>query len=193
MQSFILFIICLLIFLLSFSNSHMMQKTRDGHKLEKFETINTKYLPSILTDYLRSNSIPYSLYKIPNYVSDLLKYHKNFSTVYLENQQKYVIILFVPSDKMSADYAAFKPFYDKISQKLKEFSKDYTIISIEYELKADYVYSYDKIAYADLKKYCEKFCLIDPKTNMMFVFKRISNSETEALDVLFQQYNFMKR
>ncbi len=189
MQNLIIFLVIFIIFLFSFSNSHMMQKTRDGKKLENFETVNSQLIPQILANYLRNHSISYSVYKIPNYVRDLFKYHKNFSIIYSEHK-KYSIILFVPSDKLSNDYAAFKPFYDKISEKVKEYPKTFNLISFNYDEKSDYKYSYDKLAYTDLQQYCDKFCFIDPTTNLMFTFNKISNSEVEALDVLFQQYAF---
>ena len=58
-------------------------------------------------------------------------------------------------------------------------------------LPADYHLKYDKDAYNELIKYCGAFCLIDPSKDTIFVFNKITNTEKESLEILFQQYSFL--
>ncbi len=191
MKNLIIFLILLILFIGLYLGINSTVKTRDGHKLERFEVMTTKVLPPILSDYLRNSNIRFAVYKIPNYVKDLMTYHKNFSGIY-GSKNKVSIIVFVPKDKVKSDAPAFVPFYDKLQKLIKEYSTSFNLISIEYDNKSDYIYAWDKVAYQDLEKYCEKFCLIDPKNDLMFVFKYITNTEVDALDVVFQQYSYMQ-
>lgn len=56
---------------------------------------------------------------------------------------------------------------------------------------SNYRLKYDKDAYNELIKYCGAFCLIDPSKDTIFVFNKITNTEKESLEILFQQYSFL--
>ncbi|MGN0030420.1 MAG: hypothetical protein ACI37Q_00520 [Candidatus Gastranaerophilaceae bacterium] len=191
MQGFILFLVLTIVFVVCFSQSQINQKTRTGQKMESMTTLTSQYLSPILSNYLREHYIKYALYKLPNYIIDLLKFNNNFSAAY-SAQDKYLIIIFMPADKLSQEYLSFKPFYDKIYTLVKEYDKKFQLITFEYDKTNEFAQTYDKTAYKDLKKYCDKFCLINPSANTMFVFNKITNTEVEALDVVFQQYNNIK-
>ena len=78
----------------------------------------------------------------------------------------------------------------KVQKLTKEYSKSFNLIVKEDKDSPKYTLHNERIAYKDLKEFCGVFCLIDPAEDTMFVFKKMTNSEIEALDVLFQQYHF---
>lgn len=169
------------------------KKTRNGERYEYFKTETSTYLPQILASYLRTNSIKYRLYKIPNYVIDLLEYNPDFKVAYgISN--KYLIIVFQSEKEMAKD-KNLPMFYAKLNELLKMYSNSFSsiIINTDEEPGKKYVEKAYNIAYKDLKEYCGRFCLIDSKRKTMFVFPKVYYADLEALEVLFQQYDYMTK
>lgn len=191
MRHFILFIILVFIGLFCLQDAHFFSRTNNGERFESFKTETSVVLPPILANYLRESHVRYSIYKVPNYVGDFLTYNKDFSLVY-SSAPKYSVIIFKPKDYVKANATAFEPFYERVQKSLKNYSKSFNLIVIEETVKPKYLLHNDRVAYKDLKKYCGSFCVINPTEWTMFVFNRITKSEVEALDVLFQQYDFNK-
>ena len=81
-----------------------------------------------------------------------------------------------------------KLFDEKIDSVLKRYKGNFNILVFDEESKS-YPFQYDKDAYRDLRVYCKHFCLVDPSRKTIFIFKRISNTEIEALEAVFQQYD----
>lgn len=171
---------------------HLFLKTTHGERFEYFKTETAIVLPQILSNYLYNTQTRYSVYKIPNYVKDLLIYNKDFSVVY-KSKNKYSVIIFKPEENVSKNTNAFTPFYHKVQNLVGEYNKSFNLIVKNETLKPNYPLKADRVAYKDLKEYCNSFCVIDPTNDTMFVFSRISSTETEALEVLFQQYYFKNK
>lgn len=191
MRHFILFVIIVLIGLFCLKDVHFFSKTNSGESFEYFKTETSVVLPPILANYLREAHVRYSVYKIPNYVEDFLTHNKDFSLVY-KSAPKYSIIIFKPRDYVKENAPAFSPFYAKVQKSIKYYSKTFNLIVIEETVTPELLLHNDRVAYKDLKEYCGSFCVIDPTEWTMFVFNKITRSEVEAIDVLFQQYDFNK-
>ena len=187
MKHFVVFLISLVILIIALSNTHMFLKTRNGAPFECFKTETSEALPPILSGYLLNTNIRYHLYKMPNYVIDLLTYDKNFSIIY-KSGPKFTIIVF-PSKLEVADSANFQVFYDKLKDLHKQYSSSFNLIVRDESVAPVFNQQYDRVAYKDLREHCSVFCLINPQNNLMFGFKRITNTETEALEAVFQQFN----
>lgn len=185
MKNFITFLILICVFLSYLSYKNILSKTRSGERQEPFKSLTSQNLPPILANYLADRNIRYSLYKIPNNV--------DYSSVY-KVSPKYTIILFAPVEKTDSAYAGFSVFYPKLLSEAKLYNNNFNIL-YNNRLSYDDLYNdpYDKVAFEQFRKHCNYFCLIDPSKDTLFTFKNITISETEALEVLFQQYSFLMK
>lgn len=190
MKELIVFIISVIILVFSVKDLPMFSTTRSGERFEYFDTIPSSDMPEVLRNYLKNENIVYHLYKIPNYVEDLLVYNNDFSIVY-KSKPKYTIIVFSPEKNLSENYASFKLFYEKLQKLSNEYSSSFNLITKNESDKVRYPMKYERQAYSELRNKCGGFCLINPSNNTIFVFKRITISEKDALDAVFQQYDFM--
>lgn len=186
MKNFLAFVIFLVVFFISLQSTGFFAKTRDGKAYDSFKTVNSKNIPYILAGYLKSSGVGYYIYHTPNYVDDLFVYNKDFSIVD-KSKPRYTAIVFNNSDS-DANKSVIKAFDEKLDWALKQYDKNFNIMILSDEDKS-YPLKYEKDAYNDLKKYCNHFCLVDPSRKTIFVFKKISNSEVEALEAVFQQYD----
>ena len=191
MKHFMVFLIVILLGLFCLRNSHFFSFTIRGERYEYFQTEDSSTLPQILATYLFNSNIRYSVYNIPNYVEDFLIYNKDFSYVY-NTSPKCTVMIFKPKDNIDKNEPAFRAFYDRVKSLVNEYPNSFNLTILEDTDTHKFVLREDKIAYKDLKEYCGKFCIINPQEGTMFVFAKISNTEKEALDVLFQQYHFAK-
>ncbi len=190
MKHFVLFLVIFIIAIFSLQDLYMFSKTRTGQHYEYFKTITSQSIPPILANYLKNNNVRYSVYIMPNYVKDFLNHNKDFSVVY-KSKPKFSVLIFSPDKKVKESSLNFMSFYSKVREQVNMYSDSFNLIVYGDNLKADYRLKYDKDAYKELLKYCGAFCLIDPSRDTIFVFNKISNSEKEALEALFQQYNFL--
>ena len=189
MRHFFLLLISIILCFFAFDKLHFLSKTSDGEYFGYFKTETSVVLPQILSTYLFNSNVRYSVYKIPNYVEDFLTFNKDFSVVY-SSSPKYTIIIFKPKNYNQNNQHQLYNFYQKVQKLTKEYSKSFNLILKEEKDSPKYTLHNERIAYKDLKEFCGAFCLIDPAEDTMFVFKKMTNSEIEALDVLFQQYHF---
>lgn len=193
MKHFVLLIVTLVICLFCLQDLHVFSYTKDGHRFEYFQTESSNAIPPILANYLRNAKINYSVYKIPNYVKEFLTYDKEFNVIY-KSGTKSSIIIFTPRDYVLSNENAFKPFYNQVKKLISnEYPNSFNLIVKEEIAKPKYPLRVDRVAYNDLKSFCGSFCVINPKNDTMFVFKRITNSEIDALEVLLQQYHFLRK
>ena len=184
MKSLIVFFILLVVFFISLQHMHVFMKTRNGIRFENFQTESSENLSPILTNYLNNAHVTYHLYKMPNYVVDFLKYNNEFSTIY-KNKQKATMIIFSQDRKSES---AATGFYYNAENLYKKYNTSYNLIVRNEVSSPDYIQYYDKVAYKDLREYCSGLCILNPSNDTMFTFKRITNSESEALEAVFQQY-----
>lgn len=190
MKHLVILIIILVFAIFSLQDLHMFSKTRTGQRYEYFKTVTSQTIPPILANYLRNNGVRYSVYVIPNYVRDFLKHNKDFSVVY-NSKPKFSVLIFSPENKVKENASNFEMFYSKVREQINMYSHSFNLIVYGDNLPADYRLKYDKDAYKELLKYCGAFCLVDPSRDTIFVFNKISNTENEALEALFQQYSFL--
>ena len=183
MKNFIVFVILLIAFLISLPKMHYFMKTRNGVRFENFQSESALNLSPILRNYLDNAHITYYLYKLPNYVIDFLKYDKEFSTIY-KNTKKATIIIFSQDRKQETSATGL---YSNAQNLQKKYAAVYNLIIRDEILPPKYIQEYDNIAYKDFREYCSGFCILNPSNNTMFTFKRITNTETEALEAIFQQ------
>ncbi len=192
MKHFLVFIIILIIAIISLQNSYMFSKTRKGEPYGYFKTVTSQYIPPILANNLRETGVRYSVYQIPNFVKDFLVNNKDFNAVY-NSKSKFSVLIFSPEKKVKENVSNFQAFYTKVKEQVNMYPDSFNLIVYGDNLPADYRLKYDKDAYNELLKYCGAFCLIDPARDMMFVFNKITNTEKESLEILFQQYSFMMK
>ena len=190
MKNLVIFVILLIFFGIAMQDLPMFQKTRNGQPFEYYKTVTSDNIPPVLSKYLLDESIRYSLYRIPNYVKDLLVYNKDFESVY-KSKPKYSIILLSPSNYLKSDPNNYSRFYNKIKDLQAKYKSDFNLISINNTENIKYPIKYDNQGLKGLAEHCVGFCIVDPSRDIMFTFKRISASETKALDVLFQEYSYM--
>ena len=190
MKHFIVFIIVLIIAVISLQNSYMFSKTGTGEPYGYFKTVTSQTIPPILANYLRNSGVRYSVYQIPNLVKDFLGRNKDFSIVY-KSKPKFSVLIFSPEKKVKENVSNFSSFYTKVKQQVNSYPDSFNLVVYGDNLSADYRLRYDKDAYKELIKYCGAFCLVDPSKDTMFVFNKITNTETESLEILFQQYSFL--
>lgn len=190
MKHFIIFIIILIIAIISLQNSYMFSKTRTGESYGYFKTVTSQTIPPILANYLRESGVRYAVYQIPNFVKDFLERNKDFSIVY-KSKPKFSVLIFSPEEKVKENVSNFSSFYTKIKEQVNSYPNSFNLVVYGDNLPADYRFRYDKDAYKELIKYCGAFCLVDPSRDMMFVFNKITNTEKESLEILFQQYSFL--
>ena len=107
-----------------------------------------------------------------------------FSTIY-KNDKKATIIIFTQDRKQET---AAVGLYSNAQNLQKKYSTMYNLIIRDEILPPKYMQKYNNIAYKDFREYCSGFCILNPSNNTMFTFKRITNSETEALEAIFQQF-----
>lgn len=188
MKDFLILIVFCLILFFSLNNTHFMLKTRTGDSVGYFHTTTSNVLPQVLADYLRKLNIRYSIYILPNYVKDFLRHSKEFSFIY-NSKSKYSILIFSPENYIEVDEAQYISFYNKVQKLAKKYSSSFNLFIVNEILKEKSVLKVDKAAYKDLKEYCGYFCLIDPNNDTLFTLKKITTSEMEVLDVIFQQYD----
>lgn len=188
MKHLVVFLVFLLLGLLSMQHMHIFKKTQSGERYEYFNTETSQVLPPILVGYLNEAGIRYTIYKIPNYVMDLFTYNKDFSIV-TKSKPKYTVILFPDYKSKNQNSDNLLYFNRKIKNMVEVYRKDFNLIVRNYEVKPQYVQKYEHDAYDDLEAYCGNFCLIDPYKQVMFVFKNITISETNALEAVFQHYS----
>ena len=174
----------LVVFFISLQHMHVFMKTRNGIRFENFQTESSENLSPILTNYLNNAHVTYHLYKMPNYVVDFLKYNNEFSTIY-KNKQKATMIIFSQDRKSESSATGF---YYNAENLYKKYNTSYNLIVRNEVSSPDYIQYYDKVAYKDLREYCSGLCILNPSNDTMFTFKRITNSESEALEAVFQQY-----
>ena len=188
MKHLVVFLVFLFLGLLSMQNMHLFKKTQSGERYEYFNTETSQVLPPILAGYLNEAGIRYTIYKIPNYVMDLFTYNKDFSIV-TKSKLKYTVILF-PRHKSETQYSDnVTSFNQKVKNMVDVYRKDFNLIVRDDEIKPNYVQKYERDAYNDLETHCGNFCLIDSSKQVMFVFKNITISETNALEAVFQHYS----
>ena len=192
MKHFIVFIIALVIALISMQNSYMFSKTRTGESYEYFKTVTSQYIPSILANFLKESGVRYSVYKIPNFIKDFLMKNNDFSIVYA-SKPKFSVLIFSPERNVKENISNFQSFYSKVKEQVNMYPESFNLVVYGENLASNYRLKYDKDAYNELIKYCGAFCLIDPSRDTMFVFTKITNTEKEALEVLFQQYSFINK
>ncbi len=168
----------------------MFSKTRAGESYGYFKTVTSQYLPPILANNLRETGVRYSVYQIPNFVKDFLVNNKDFNTVY-NSKPKFSVLIFSPEKKVKENISNFQSFYKKVKEQVNMYQDSFNLVIYGDNLPADYRLKYDKDAYNELIKYCGAFCLIDPSKDTIFVFNKITNTEKESLEILFQQYSFL--
>lgn len=186
----LIFVIIVCALLLCMPHIHMFKKTVSGKSYGYFKTETSTYLPPILARYLSDAGVHYSLYKLPNYVVDFLTFNNDFSAVY-KSKPKFTIIVFLPEQNPTENYTNIKLLYDKLQSLIKFYNKDFNMIVREEWRTTRYIQGYERDAYKDLKSYCGNFCIIDPTGGMMFVFRKISFTEVEALEAVLQHYSYM--
>lgn len=191
MKNFVILLlsICILLFYLSYKN--IFSKTRSGERQESFVSLSSNELPLILASYLASRSIRYEYYKIPNYVKDFLTDNIDYSAVY-KASPKYTALVFAPVKSSDKNFAGFSIFYPKLLKELNFYGGNFRLLYKD-NLSYDDLYKdpYDRVAFRDLREHCRNFCLVNPVNDTLFTFKNLTLSETDALEVLLQQYNFL--
>lgn len=185
MKNLITFLLILIILFFGISQIHSFKRTPYWNVYGDFKYEDSQYLPKILLGYLASNKVKFSLYKLPNYVIDFLKYNGDFSIVY-KSKPKFTIIVFQDGKDSNQNI-----FYSKLDKLFKEYNKNFNLIRRNKYDNPNYVQSYEREAYKDLKLYCGNFCIIDPYANVIFLFKSISFSETEVLEGVLQHFSYM--
>lgn len=186
MRNFIAFTILLIAFVISLQSAGFFAKTRDGKPYEYFKTVDAKNIPKILAGYLYSSGIGYYIYHTPNYVDDLFVYNKDFSIIE-KSKPKYTAIVFADYKSDSSD-SVLELFNENLDEVHKRYNENFNMLVLNGETRS-YPFKYDNDAYKDLRNYCKHFCLVDPSRKTIFVFKRMSNTEVDALEAVFQQYN----
>lgn len=191
MKNIIILIIAFLCLFFSIKESNILKKTRYGQRQESIESLSASELPPILARYLGERYAKYELYRIPNYIKDLLLSNSDFKKIY-EIKPIYTIVLFAPIDEKSQQYKDFYLFYETLQNEVKLYPKSFDIL-FSYENKSNDMYknTYDNEAYKDFIYYCRNVCIIDPSRNTMFSFKNLGVAERDSLPVVLQQYSFM--
>lgn len=184
MKSFILFLIILIIACWTFPHSDFMKKTRSGVKQEAFEPLNSSSLPPILKTYFANNHVKFEIYKIPNHVRDLLTLNSDFSSVY-RNKSKISIIITEPKDKNSN----FDLLHSTVKKSLSDYPNKFNLIYRYESNNIDYANPYDTDSARDLMEICKSFCLIDPQRETVLTFKKLTATEVESVEAIFQQYS----
>lgn len=186
MKQFVVFLVILIIAGWTIPNLDFMKKTRTGAKQESYKSLTSSNLPEIAAAYIAENNIKIKMYELPNYIKDLFKYNGNFSSIY-RSKPKYTIILIAP-EVSSKDSINFTSLRDKLESEVKNYPDSFNIIYILEDKNIHYTSPYDTEAVKSLMDHCNQFCLIDPKKNTLFTFKKISMTEINTLPVIIQQY-----
>ncbi len=185
---FILIFLCVVCFF-SLNNVHFMTKTRVGQPLGYFNSVPSDSLPPILANYLRNNNVRYAIYEIPNYVKDFLIYNKLYKHIYKSKSKlKYTVFLFDTQSYVEKDNMQYKLFYTKVKELVNKYQGAFNLFVIDENFSNEQILRVDKLAYKDFKEYCGSFCLVNPNNDTIFVYKRLSSTEIEALDAVFQHY-----
>ncbi len=187
-KTLVFFVLFTVMFLFALAESHFMQKTVNGQRFENFTIIDSRFLPQVLSNYMRRNYVKYQYYKLPNYITDLFKYNKDFYPIY-HSGLKHTVIVFTSVN----DNFVLGTFFNKISEQIKNHPDKFNYINHDSDKKVKYPHQAYNYAYKDLKDYCKQFCIIDPERNTLFTFSRITNSEIEALDIVFQEFGYIAK
>ncbi len=187
MKSFIVFLLSLIVLIITIQNMQIFQKTRDGARFENYSTLSSDSLPPILAGYLANEGARYGLYKIPNYVKDLLVNNIEYEIIY-KTKPKFSIILISPEAVISKEPSA-KAFYDALYESAKKYENDFNLMVLNHEPDKKYILKFDNQGYKGLKEHCLEFCIIDPSRDTMFAFSRLSLTETNAIEAVLQQYS----
>lgn len=185
MKNFLILFAILLGLLLGISQMHFLKRTPYGHFYGSFKYESSRYLPPILVGYLANNSVKYSLYKLPYYVTDFLMYNNDFSIVY-KTKPKFTVVVFKNDNQKDLGH-----LYQKLNLLQKSYSKNFNLIVRDSLIVPDYIQSFERDAYKDFELYCGNFCIIDPSKNVMFLFKSFSFNDLEALEGVFQHLSYM--
>ena len=133
----------------------------------------------------------YAVYEIPNYVKDFLIYNKIYKHIYKsESKFKYTVFLFDPQSYIEKESMQYELFYAKVKKLVSRYQSSFNLFVINENINNDQILRVDKIAYKDFKEYCGFFCLVNPNNDTIFVYKRLSSTEIEALEAIFQHYYF---
>lgn len=165
----------------------IFQKTRDGVRFENYSTLSADSLPPILAGYLSNEGVRYTVYKIPNYVKDLLVHNIEYECVY-KNKPKFTVLLISP-DIFINKQPSYRAFYDKVYEMSKKYEEDFNLLLLNHDEKKKYILKFDEQGYKGLKEHCADFCIIDPSRDTMFTFSKVSITETNALEAVFQHYS----
>lgn len=187
MKSFIVFLISIIVFIIAIQNMQIFQKTRDGVRFENYSTLSADSLPPILAGYLSNEGVRYTVYKIPNYVKDLLVHNIEYECVY-KNKPKFTVLLISP-DIFINKQPSYRAFYDKVYEMSKKYEEDFNLLLLNHDEKKKYILKFDEQGYKGLKEHCADFCIIDPSRDTMFTFSKVSITETNALEAVFQHYS----
>lgn len=189
MKNLVVLLFAIIALIFSLQSFNLFKTTRTGDIQQSYTTLTSIDLPPIFASYLSSRNIRFELYKIPNYIKDFLSMNSEFSIVY-RSKPKYTVIIFAPINESDKDYISFQLFYEKLKKTIHNYPKNFNII-FRYENYDDVIYknTYDNAAFKDLMQHCKHFCFIDPSKDTMFVFKKLTMSEINALEALFQQYD----
>lgn len=187
-KSIVLFVVFFIAFLLGMSEMRVMQKTRAGERLGSFTTVESKYMPMVLFQYLKNSSIRYHHYNLPNHLVEFFTYNSDFKSVY-EQSPKSTVIKFVSyADYLPTDN--IESFYNEVYLLLGEYKDSFNYIEFDVDKNVYYPFKADNYALKDLREYCSDFCVINPTIGSLFTFAHLTISEKKALPVLFQQYSF---
>ncbi len=188
MKSFIAFLIVLIIACWTLPHLDFMKKTRSGVKQESFVSLDSSSLPPILKTYFADKHVKFEIYKIPNHVRDLLTLNSDFSSVY-QNKSKISVIITEPKEKNSN----FDLLHSNVKKSLADYPNKFNLIYRYENNNISYANPYDTDAANDLQEICKSFCLIDPQRETLLTFKKLTATEVESVEVIFQQYSEVEK
>ncbi|MBQ8460553.1 hypothetical protein IJ541_10695 [bacterium] len=190
LKNLLSFILLTTIFIYCVVNGHGMQRTSEGELFEDFQVVALQHITSDLSNYLSKRHIKYTIYRIPNYVREFLKTNEDFSIVYQEDPLKYSIITFTGYKKPPKNITALKEFYTKLDTLANQHENFFNYLVHREVMNTHYKAKHDNMAYKDLRLRCNRFCIINPAKNTMFVFSHITDAEKNALDTLFREFEY---
>jgi len=186
MKHLLIFLVITGVFIACLRGGHGWQRTRSGERFEDFQTVALQNITPVLSNYMRDAHISYTIYKIPNYVREFIKYNKDFGEIYTSG--KYTIVTFTGFKRPPKNAQTLKNFYKRLNKEAYNHQGFFDYINRPEILDTHFVLKNDKMGYKDFRLYCNRFCIIDPNRDTMFVFKHITESEIKALGVVFQEY-----